>query len=409
MTALLYTFVIYIYARLVNFAALFSKKARLRVRGVKASKAFLADFKNDEKEIIFIHCSSQGESEQAFPIISWILNNTKYHVVISFFSPSGYENFNKLNDPRISKIYLPFDLPNTMTRLVKKLNPVKAIIIKNEWWWNLFDVLHRNNIETFLVSSTIRSNHYFIRYKIPFFVNSLNKFSKIFVVDESSETNLSKVYNGPIVVGGDTRMDQVLKNKKSAINEKAIVNQFKSDVIVYGSVWEEDMPIIHEFIRIYPKHNHILFPHILDESHINYFLNNIENSGTIKSVNEASEGISIVTSMGQLKYAYQYAAIAYVGGGFGGGIHNILEAAVYGIPTLFGPDYEKSAEAIDLVEKELVFTFNNSKQLRHICDKISEEKFRKKIESNLLSYFSPEHSPTELICQNIFQKEILDD
>ena len=409
MAGLLYTFVIFIYAGVVRFAAFFSKKARLRVNGVKSSKAFLDNFTHNGREIVFMHCSSQGESEQALPIILWILNHTKYHVVISFFSPSGYENFNPLTEDRFTKMYLPFDLPGVMIKLVEKLNPVKAIIIKNEWWWNLFGALRHKTVETFLVSSTIRSNHYFLRYPIPFFLKRLNTLSKVFVVDEPSKRNLSKIYNGPITIGGDTRMDQVLQNKNLAQKSKTAMRTLQSDVIIYGSVWEEDMPIILEMMRIYPDHNHIIFPHLLDESSINYFHTNVQNSKIIDSFNEATEGTMIVTRMGELKYAYQHANIAYVGGGFGGGIHNILESAVYCIPTLFGPDHTKSAEAVDMVEKELVFTFSDTAQLHTICNKISEEKFRKKLESNLLSYFSPKRSPTEIICRNIFHKELLND
>lgn len=404
MAGSIYNILIFFYKSALVFAALFNKKARLKTQGIRESKSVVQNLINEkEEEYIFIHCASQGEHEQALPIIRWVTKNTSFHIVVSFSSPSGFENILYLQ-PRITKIYLPFDTEKEMSLLISSLNPKYAIIVKNEWWWNLLNILKKHGIKTYLISATLRNDHYFIKYKMSFFVNGLKAFHSIFVVDEISKKYMSKVYSKNIVVAGDTRIDQVNFLKKAKSEEQKHRNNVgNKKVIVYGSIWEGDVDCINELIALYPDAVHLIYPHLLDNRKINQLRDRIADAQIIQKTQDADQNIHIIASMGELKYAYGMANLAYIGGGFGEGIHNILEAAVYYIPTLFGPNFRKSNEAKDLIGQACAFPIEKTSDLKEICSKINEEKTKKEIETKLKSYFSPANSPAEIICTEIFE------
>ncbi len=403
----LYTLLIYLYKTSITFASIFHKKAKLKVKGIKKSKSDIYDFiSTNQDELIFIHCSSQGEHEQAQPIIRWIIDNTNLKIVLSFYSPSGYVNVNYENNPRIIKIYLPFDTPSAMSNLLSAIKPKIAIIIKNEWWWNLLYELSFQKIDTYLISATIRKSHYFINNPNSFFINGLNAFSIIFVIDEESKVNISKIFNGKICITRDTRIDQVNYIKSQQVQDYENNQINKSGLtIVYGSIWESDLESIKKIIDLYPDDTHLIYPHELGSNNIRKLTDYFQNARLLKHTRDAVKGVNIITSMGELKYAYHLATFAYIGGGFGAGIHNVLEAAVYNIPTLFGSNFQKSNEAKFLILNKCSFTFNKVNELKGICKKMNKEKNRKEIDTKLKSYFSPKYSPTEIICQEIFKKK----
>jgi 3-deoxy-D-manno-octulosonic-acid transferase len=406
MAKFLYTFIIHLYKFSIGFLSIYHKKAKLKIDGIQTSKSLLADFKNKEYgDIVFIHCSSQGEHEQAKPIIRWIISNTDYSILITFFSPSGFINANTKDSSRITKAYLPFDTPKEISNFVTLIRPKVAIIIKNEWWWNLIYTLKEKNIPTYLVSATFRKEHYFIKLPNQFFTKALQSFSKLFVVDENSKNEISKILKSNIVVSGDTRIDQVnyLKEKNHSEANMIHCNDLDSkQIIVYGSVWDSDIESIKELIVLYPEAVHLIYPHELSSENIKKLKIKIPHSKLLSHTKEIHSGTNIITSMGELKYAYRLASLAYIGGGFGDGIHNILEAAVYYIPTLFGPSFQKSNEAKYLLSKNCAFTFKEVNELKNISAHIKKEKNRNEIESNLKAYFSPDLSPTTIICKEIF-------
>lgn len=413
MTKILYTLTIHFYKSAIFILSLVNKKAKLRIEGILNSDSILIDLnKNCSAKKIFIHCASQGEYEQALPIIRWVLNNTKFHIVLSFYSPSGFFNVHNNNTPRITKIFFPFDTPNQMSKFVQNIKPQIAIIIKNEWWWNLIYELKKHNIPAYLVSATFRKQHYFIQYKNQFFTNGINTFSKIFVVDQDSKDIISEIAETQILVSGDTRKDQVnhIKSNNQFDQSKPhyLENNNNKEVVVYGSIWESDVESINELITLYPDAIHLIYPHELDQLTIRKLNSQIPNSELKKNTNSITSKISIITTMGELKLAYSLASVAYVGGGFGEGIHNILEASVYGIPTLLGPNHLKSNEAIYLLSTKCAFTFSTPNELKTIRYQIEEENFRKEIESKLKSYFSPDFSPSIMICKEIFLKNDTD-
>ncbi len=406
MTNFFYSLLIHFYKGTITLAALFNKKAKLKVEGIGISKVDIEKFSSkNKKDLVFIHCASQGEHEQALPIIRWIIQNTHYGIVLSFSSPSGYTHAKNDIDARLEKIYLPFDTPSEMSSLVSIIKPKIVIIIKNEWWWNLLHELKNQKVETFLVSATIRESHYFIKYPLQFFKKGLHSFSKIFVVDEDSKNIISKVYQDEVCVSRDTRIDQANYNK-SHLNPVSVElsSNLSQPVIVYGSIWESDLNVVQELISIHPSATHLIYPHELDEKNIQKISSKIDKSKLVTHTREASSGINIITSMGELKFAYRLASMAYIGGGFGVGIHNILEAAVFEIPTLFGPNFQKSNEAKFLTDNNCAFPIVNASAVGDICKRINKESNRKEIETKLKSYFSPEYSPTEIICQKIFKK-----
>ncbi|MDF1696182.1 MAG: glycosyltransferase N-terminal domain-containing protein [Saprospiraceae bacterium] len=405
MIAYLYTGFIFFYSLIVHSLSFFNDKAKDRVNGVKRTKVEYKniDFKEDSKTIL-IHCASQGEHEQAIPIIRWILANSSWNILLSFFSPSGYNYADYTKESRITKAYLPFDLPAEMNAFVDAYQPSLVIIIKNEWWWNLLACLNKKGISAFLVSATIRKNHYFIRLPLSFFKDRLAAFNKIFVTNHASKESLTCVYKNEILVSGDTRLDQVtyIKQNLSEIGCKFTFN--KTTTIVYGSVWQSDLKIVKRIVRHYPSANHLIYPHKLNESNVLKLQEALENSKLISSITEHSSGISIVTAMGELKSAYNYADLAYIGGGFGAGIHNVLEAAVYGIPTFFGSNYKKAAEAKELIDMKCAFSLSEKKDSELLFTILQQEKALKEIEKKLKSYFSPKNSPLSIISKELVKK-----
>ena len=403
-----YTLLIHIYKRCITLVALWNNKAKLRISGVRKLKTLLNDKDFSRDNNILIHCASQGEHEQALPIIRWIISNTNYIIVLSFYSPSGFNNTDYKYEPRVLKVYLPFDTPIEIGKFIHFIQPKFALIIKNEWWWNLLHELKKQKIDTFLISATIRNEHYFIKYPVQFFKDGLNAFSTIFVVDEDSKSIFSNVYDNKIIVSGDTRIDQTLYNKQAVQEKSKTINnlsdKLSDKVFVYGSIWQSDLDSINKLILIYPTATHLIYPHNLNEVNLQKLNYEIANSNIVSSTQESSQGINIISNMGELKYAYILADIAYIGGGFGIGIHNILEACVYNVPTIFGPKYKKSQEAKLLIDKRCAFTFESINELFQICETIDKEKNRKEIETNLKSYFSPTNSPNEIICREIFKK-----
>lgn len=408
MIRLLYSFLIYLYKLGIFIASPFSQKASYKWKGIKESTEKVKKHKErNDSHTLFIHCASQGEHEQAKPIIRWVLENTMYNIILSFSSPSGYRNTNSLKNERLSKIYLPFDTPSAMSSLLDAIQPIKTIIIKNEWWWNMIHAHKQRSIPVYLISATFRSNHYFVKWPFKFFKEGLNVFDVLFVNENSSKSIISKITKSKILTVGDTRIDQVNYIKQEDSNREEfnenIINPSSTRTIVYGSIWTEDIPSILSIIEHFPDAVHLIYPHHLSDSNIHKMNVGLPIDQIIEQTKDYKKGVNLITSMGELKYAYRMASVAYIGGGFGEGIHNILEAAVYTIPTIFGPNNQKSSEANDLIGKGCAFEHSKPADLTTVLKKIEEEKTRKSIETNLKSYFSPQFSPTELICQEIFQ------
>jgi len=366
----MYSIFIYLYKLGFKIAALFYPKASKRNLGLRLQSKEL-DFQLNKisTERILVHCASLGEYEQVKPIVQWIIDHTDYGVVVSFFSPSGYEDCELIND-RTIKCYLPFDVKSDQEKFISTINPSKIIITKNEWWWNLLQAIKERQIPTYLVSSTIRSDHYFIKNPWLFFKER---------------------------IAGDTRKDRV-----QSIKTKADLSD-NQDTVIYGSIWQSDLHIIKEIIKSLPNHNHLIYPHDLSDGNIEKLSKELSCKVVDRIPNQLDGDIVIINSMGQLKSDYAKATLSYVGGGFGEGIHNVLEASVYEVPVIVGPRWQKSEEAKELIQLGAIFPISDIAQTDSTIEQLKSKEVRKEIKLKLKSYFSASQSATELICKNIFQ------
>ncbi len=400
MTGLLYSIFIFVYKKATWLASAISSKAQKRIGGLSDQKHRLPDqLDRVSSDRVLIHCASLGEYEQASPVVNWILENTKYDIVISFFSSSGYENC-IFNTNRCVKCYLPFDLSSDMKEFLGIVKPNKVIITKNEWWWNLLHILKNEKIPTYLISSTIRADHYFLKYPLTSFTNGIKAFVAIFVLNQKSSTNLSSIYKGQIIVSGDTRKDKVLSTRKNNTDPN---HRSQEKNIIYGSIWYHDLPVVKAMIKALPGYNHYVYPHELNDKNIKLLKSQLGCS-VLDDISKSEPNTTcIIDSMGKLKSDYFKADIAYIGGGFGDGVHNILEAAVYGIPTIIGPNYHKSEEAKDLIDSQISFSISRPDNIGVLLDPILENESLESIRIKLKAYFSTHNSPTDIICNEIFK------
>lgn len=367
----LYNLGIRLYILGVRVAAIFNKKARALVSGRKnlLTKVQSA-FASNTDPVIWIHCSSLGEFEQGRPIIERLKKEFKQHkLLLTFFSPSGYEV--RKNYPGADYVfYLPFDTSYNARKWVEVTRPQLAIFVKYEFWLNYSQELKKSGIPLLSASAIFRNDQVFFKGYGGLFINILKNFNHIFVQDHSSLKLLQAIGIDHVTVAGDTRFDRVYEITSS--KEKILVaEQFKGDekVMVAGSCWHEDMDTLYPFINETPI-KFIVAPHEISES----FLSEIERSIEGKTIRfsktsskEELEGakVLLIDNVGMLSKLYRYGEFAFVGGAFGKGLHNILEAACYGIPVFFGNrNYQKFNEAVELIMHGGAFEVSDFPDLR---------------------------------------------
>lgn len=374
MTAL-YNIGIMIYKVLAHIAALFSSKAKLWVKGQAGWKDILKKNISSSDRIFWIHCSSLGEFEQGRPVIEEMRKQKPdIKILLTFFSPSGYE-IRKNYAGADCICYLPADTPSNVAEFLDKAHPELAVFVKYEFWNNYISELHRRNIPLFLISAIFRPDQPFFKWYGSFFSSMLQKFEKIFVQDERSVELLRGIGIANVVRAGDTRFDRVVQISGNAKDIPQISSFRKGEkMFLAGSSWGPDEEIIARYINLDPgKMKWVFAPHEIDEGNIA----RIEKLFTSKCVrlskyNKASEDarVLIIDNIGMLSSAYRYATIAAVGGGFGKGIHNILEPACWGIPVLFGPGHDKFREALELLKVKGGMTFDSFESFKEILDKL---------------------------------------
>ncbi len=361
----------------LRFAGIFNKKIRKGIKGRKRVYEELilnATTINKNKKLIWFHSSSLGEFEQAKPIIEKLKKDKNVNVLITFFSPSGYENSKKY--PHADLIsYIPFDTKSNAQKFISIINPSLAIIMRYDIWPNIIKELHKKNVPVYLVDATLRSDS---PRKYPM-LNSFHKvlfgyFTKILTVSESDAQEFKSFGfdDNKVKAVGDTRFDRVYQRSLLAKDKRLISNNILKDkkVFIAGSTWEQDEEVIFPaFLKLTKFDSNLLMivaPHEPTLLHLEKIEN--EFSGKLKTIrfshlnNYSNERIIIVDSIGILLTLYTYADIAYVGGSFKQNIHNVLEAAVYGVPVIFGPKIQNSQEAIKLAEIGGGIVINNKKQ-----------------------------------------------
>lgn len=367
---LFYNLGVGIVALLFRIAALFNAKAKLFVAGRKNLIRRLGRELNGPH--VWIHCASLGEFEQARPLIERIRKEYPLRkILLTFFSPSGYE-VRKDYSLADKVCYLPWDLPRNAENFVTQVNPVVAIFIKYEFWYNYCEAVHRRGIPLLSVSSIFRKDHLFFKSYGGFYRQMLPMFSHFFVQNDESITLLHSLNITQCTRAGDTRFDRVhqIVQQGSSIPE---AERFKGTekTFVIGSSWPEDIDVLAPFINEnYYQMKFIIAPHEITEESLNYIEQSLQirsiRFSRIDSATDLEEcRVLLIDNIGMLSRLYRYGEFAYVGGAFGKGLHNILEAACYGVPIFFGnKNYQKYEEANELIMRGGAFEVSDYTDLR---------------------------------------------
>ena len=345
----MYSLGIYLMALGVRVAALFKEKLRKMVQGHRATWQMLRALSGKDTYVWF-HAASLGEFEQGRPLMERLRReHPEKKILLTFFSPSGYE-VRKNYDGADLVCYLPFDTPLNARRFVKLARPEAAFFIKYEFWRNYIEVLYKRGIPCYSVSSIFRENQIFFRPYGRGYARCLSRMTHLFVQNETSRRLLEGIGVTNVDVVGDTRFDRVL-DIRNAAKPLPLAERFAGcwKVLVAGSSWPQDEEIIIPYFNKHPNLKLVLAPHVVSEEHLQAIERQLArpalrySKATPKAVAEVD--CLIIDCYGLLSSIYRYASMAYVGGGFGVGIHNVPEAAVYGIPVIIGPNNKKFREA----------------------------------------------------------------
>jgi 3-deoxy-D-manno-octulosonic-acid transferase len=375
----LYNILIFLVDWLLPVIAFFNPKMKLFVTGRKTSMQQITSKLNPSDKVIWMHCASLGEFEQGRPIVeNFKLQFPNYKIVLTFFSPSGYE-IRKNYEGADVIVYLPMDTPQKVRKFINVVHPELAIFVKYEFWPNYLKQLRKQNIKTILISGIFRENQAFFKSNFAWYRNQLQAFSHFFVQDDTSVALLQNIGFQNVSKSGDTRFDRVLQ----LVSQKKDIPFLKefaygAHVLVAGSTWSPDETILIPYINQTQnlKHKFIIAPHNIHLTDIEKLKAGIHKNVVLYSqinVQNANEAqVIIIDSIGLLSAAYAYAQVAYVGGGFGTGIHNVLEPATYGIPILIGPKYQKFKEAVDLVNLGGCVEIKNELDLTQTLDLLAQ-------------------------------------
>lgn len=378
----LYTFGIYFYQFLILLASVGNKKAKKRYRGAK-EKIQIWPKKNTKR--VWFHCASLGEFEMVRPLIEHYKNNRNFEILITFFSPSGYDI--RKNYPLADKVlYLPFDTAYSAKKFLEKTQPDIAFFVKYEFWLNFIKFSKKNDIKIYSIASVFREKQRFFKPWGRIFMNALHRFDHLFVQDEASKALLFKhgLLNASVI--GDPRVDRVVQNAKHVDSYDDIATFCHGNrVFICGSTWSEDEEILLPFIN---KHQvkTVIAPHEINEKHIN----NIEKQLGV-SYQKYSEWdkektdfqVLIIDNIGMLANIYQYGSIAYIGGAFKTGLHNILEPAAFGLPVIFGPKITKFPEANQFIQNGFGQSVSNTSELENAYDSFQKQQLKPVIENYL--------------------------
>lgn len=358
----IYSAGIWLYRQGVRAAALSSKKAAALDAGLGRTFSILEHNINPGHKYIWIHAASLGEFEQGRPLIEMLRReHPEVKIVLTFFSPSGYE-VRKNYDGADIIVYLPFDTPRNVTRFLDIVRPIFAVFVKYEFWGNYLEQLHQRHIPTYLISAVFRPDQLFFKPYGGFYRALLHCFTQIYVQDARSLRLLRDIGINNVTVAGDTRFDRVsdIMRRVHPIPELESFCGTRSaerthTVFMAGSSWPADEEVYADWLRRHSEVKGVIAPHEFDTRRLEemkrlfgldetVLLSEIQNGGTDLS----GKRILIIDCFGMLSSAYQYADFVYVGGGFGAGLHNINEPAVYGVPILFGPNHSKFIEAEEM-------------------------------------------------------------
>ena len=365
-----YTLFVLFYHLAVILVSPFNAKANLRRRGVKKVFRELEEKCSELEHVICFHCASLGEFEQGKPLMEKIKReHPGYTIMVTFFSPSGYEI--KKNDPIADIVtYLPVDTPRNNRKFLDIVKPEAFFFIKYEFWFNLMDGLDKYHIPFFYISAIFRPGQYFFKKRGKWFAAHLKNATYFFVQDIQSKALLQNLNIENVEVTGDTRFDRVMEIAMQQFQLDFVIS-FKNSgkLIVGGSTWKPDEELLKEVMDAIPgAYKLILAPHLVDTKHIKEIKKLFEDYPVTtysesKNQNPADFQILIIDNIGMLNKIYKYSDISYIGGAFETGLHNILEATVYGVPVFFGPHYQKFNEATALIKSGGAYSVRKSREM----------------------------------------------
>ena len=364
---MIYNLVIYLYLFGVAVYSRFNEKVRKMWRGEREAFRILREKVDPEAKYVWFHAASLGEFEQGRPLMEQLRKeHPEYKILLTFFSPSGYEVRKNYQGADIIT-YLPLDTITNARRFLRTVRPVMAFFIKYEFWYNYLHILKHRHVPVYSVSSIFREDQIFFKWYGRQYGRVLHCFTHFFVQNEKSKELLDKIGIKVVTVVGDTRFDRVLQIKEAA-KQLPIVEEFigvrneeaksveSPKVFVAGSSWPPDEEIFIKYFNAHPEWKLIIAPHVIGEDHLQQIEKLLEGRKVVrytaaeKSLTShpsslTSSDVLIIDCFGLLSSIYHYGDVAYVGGGFGVGIHNLLEAAVWEVPVFFGPNNQKFQEA----------------------------------------------------------------
>lgn len=400
----LYRLSVQLYQFAIWLASIFNQKAKLWIDGRRNQKLVTIDAS------LWFHFASLGEFEQGRPVLEKLkAENPALIIVVTFFSPSGYEI--RKNTPLADYVYyLPLDTRKNAENFIQTINPKIAVFTKYEYWYFYFDELYQHEIPLYLISAIFRPQQIFFRSYGGFYRQMLLLVQHFFVQDETSKQLLASINIDEVSVSGDTRFDRVWQNAQN-IEPVTLIDTFKNNqpVFIAGSTWPPDEDLIAGLVSIYPDWKFIIAPHEISKEKISNLLQKLPAEKTVfysdiqtDTTILKEKQVLVIDNVGLLSKLYQYGNIAYIGGGFGTGIHNTLEAAAFGLPVIFGPVYYKFKEAKDLIDLKAGFSIINEASLESIVAKlIQDENFYAEASNQAKNYTRQNTGATEIICKYI--------
>ena len=368
----------YLYLLGVAIYSLFDEKVRKMWRGEREAFSVLKSQVDSDAKYVWFHAASLGEFEQGRPLMELLRQrHPEYKILLTFFSPSGYEVRKNYQGADII-CYLPLDTRVNAIRFLRLVRPVMAFFIKYEFWYNYLHILRHRKVPVYSVSSIFRSDQVFFRWYGREYAHVLRCVTRFFVQNEESKRLLEDLGLKDVMVVGDTRFDRVLQIKEAA-KQLPIAEAFSRGhkVFVAGSSWPPDEDVFIEYFNEHRDWRLIIAPHVIGEDHLRQILSKLKMSSVLYTQTTPEEASKadclIINCFGLLSSIYQYGQVAYVGGGFGVGIHNVLEAAVWGMPVIFGPNNKNFQEAQGLLAAGGGFEIATDDNFAQLMDRLSSD------------------------------------
>ncbi|WP_317129790.1 3-deoxy-D-manno-octulosonic acid transferase [Mucilaginibacter corticis] len=322
---------------------------------------------------IWFHFASLGEFEQGRPVLEQMrVARPQSKIVVTFFSPSGYEI--RKNTPLADAVYyLPLDTKKNAHQFLSIINPTLAVFTKYEYWYHFFNQLHNRQIPLYIISGIFRPNQVFFKWYGGLHRKMLGFVTHFFVQDDQSKQLLQTLNINNVTISGDTRFDRVWANAENP-KPLPVIAEFINNqkTFIAGSTWPADEQLIAKLVTQYPDWKFIIAPHEISEEKINKLITLLPQTAVTRfsQISNLKSQILVIDNIGMLSLLYQYGDIAFIGGGFGAGIHNTLEAAAFGLPVIFGPNYAKFKEAKDLIAIGGGFSIDDETSLKNVTDKL---------------------------------------